>query len=249
MRFGKTLKASIYLPWKDQYFEYAKLKGLLREDGPEDKNVPWTEDDESRFCEEVLNVQLEKVATFQETTLKQLEQRATAAGEKIRSLNTKADNEKGDIISRFKEVEKGLESITNETKELKKYSSINYTAAIKIVKKHDRKRGNRYKIRPMLQIALSKRPFNSEQAYAPLLNRLSMMYFIIQQNFEENADPYPSMSDAPVPSQNGETYTAYKCKSYLVCNAQQALKVASSRGHSVLVLCSRGLILKVYSWY
>jgi SPX domain protein involved in polyphosphate accumulation len=216
MRFGRTLKASIYPPWKDQYFDYAKLKGLLREDGPEDEDSPWTEDDESRFCEEVLNVQLEKVATFQETSLKQLEQRATVAGEKLRDLAVEEGKQKGDItISRFKEVEKELENITNATKELKKYSSINYTAAIKIVKKHDRKRGNRYKVRPMLQIALSKRPFNSEQAYAPLLNKLSMMYFIIQQNLEENAEQHPlPTSDVPVPSQNGEKYTAYKCKSH-----------------------------------
>jgi SPX domain protein involved in polyphosphate accumulation len=214
MRFGKTLKASIYPPWKDQYFEYAKLKSLLREDGPEEEGKPWTEEDESRFCEEVLNVQLEKVAAFQEATLKQLEQRATAAGEKLRDIAIEEGKQKGDItIGRFKEVEKELESITNATKELKKFSSINYTAAIKIVKKHDRKRGNRYKIRPMLQIALSKRPFNSEQAYDPLLNKLSMMYFVIQQNLEENAEQYHvSTPDTQVPSQNGEKYTAYKCE-------------------------------------
>jgi hypothetical protein len=65
----------------------------------------------------------------------------------------------------------------------------------------------------MVQISLSKRPFNSEQSYAPLLNRLSVMYFVIRQNLEDNGDQRaPSTSDVPSQSQNGEKYTAYKCK-------------------------------------
>jgi SPX domain protein involved in polyphosphate accumulation len=131
MRFGKTLREAIYLPWKDQYLDYSKLKSLLREDGSQDEDKPWTEDDEARFCEEILNVQLEKVATFQESTLKKLEQGATLAGEKLRDLAPEEGKPKGDITAgRFKEVEEELDRITNEVKELKKYSNINYTGAL-----------------------------------------------------------------------------------------------------------------------
>ena len=213
MRFGKTLREAIYPPWKDQYVDYAKLKSLLREDGPQDEDKPWTEDDEARFCEEILNVQLEKVAAFQESTFKKLEQRTTVAGEKLRDLAPEEGKPKGDItLGRLRELEGELDSITNDVKELKKYSNINYTAFLKIVKKHDRKRGNRYKVRPILQISLSKRPFNSEQSYAPLLNKLSLMYFVIRQNLEDSSEQRASStSDTPYQSQSGEKYTAYKC--------------------------------------
>jgi SPX domain protein involved in polyphosphate accumulation len=214
MRFGKTLREAIYPPWKDQYVDYSKLKTLLREDGPQDEDKPWTEDDEARFCEEILNVQLEKVAAFQELTFKKLEQRTTLAGDKLKDLAPEEGKPMGDItLGRFKELEGELDSITNDVNELKKYSNINYTAFLKIVKKHDRKRGNRYKVRPMLQISLSKRSFNSEQSYAPLLNKLSLMYFIIRQHLDESSEPKnSSTTDVPDQMQNGEKYTAYKCK-------------------------------------
>ncbi|TAQ91458.1 hypothetical protein B7494_g146 [Chlorociboria aeruginascens] len=212
MRFGKTLRDSIYPPWKDQYVDYAKLKHLLREDAAEGDDRPWTEDDENKFCEEILNVQLEKIASFQASTFKSLEQRANQAGEKLRELAPGDGEQKGQLtIGRIKELEEELDEITNETKELKKYSSVNYTAFLKIVKKHDRKRGNNYKIRPMVQLSLSKRPFNSEKAYSPLVNKLSTMYFAVRQQLDENQDSAtgPS-SEAQSETQNGETYTAYK---------------------------------------
>ena len=213
MRFGRKLRNSIYAPWKDQYVDYGKLKILLRDDVEDDRD--WTEDDENKFCDEILNVQLEKIAAFQASTFQELEQRATAAGEKLRDLAPEEGNPKGDITTgRFKEVEEELDAIINETKELKKYSSINYTAFLKIVKKHDRKRGNNYKIRPMLQLSLSKRPFNSEQIYSPLLNKLSMMYFVVREQLEETENPAAPESDAQSTTHNGERYTAYKCRFY-----------------------------------
>jgi SPX domain protein involved in polyphosphate accumulation len=188
MRFGKTLRNSAYAPWKDQYIDYAKLKGLLREDVEDDR--AWTEDDENKFCDEILNVQLEKVAAFQASTFKGLEQRANKAGEKLRDLAPEEGSVKGDITAgRFKEIEEELDSIINETKELKKYSNINYTGFLKIVKKHDRKRGNNYKMRPMLQMTLSKR----------------------QQLDESSDQPATSASDTLAQTQNEEKYTAYKC--------------------------------------
>ena len=212
MRFGKTLRNSISQPWKDQYIDYDKLKKLLREDVDDER--AWTEEDENKFCEEILNVQLEKVAAFQASTFSKLEDRANKAGEKLRDLAPEDGKTKGDITTgRFKEIEEELDAIINETKELKKYSSINYTGFLKIVKKHDRKRGNNYKIRPMMQMTLSKRPFNSEQGYSPLLNKLSMMYFVVRQQLDENTDQPPAAAtDAQSQTQNGERYTAYKCE-------------------------------------
>ncbi|KAL2126173.1 hypothetical protein VTI74DRAFT_1550 [Chaetomium olivicolor] len=213
MRFGKTLRQSVYAPWKDKYIDYAKLKSILREDKPDDEDEPWTEDDENRFCDEIFNAQLEKVAAFQAEKIEDLRHRIDTAFETLKELPpaeegkepTEADTQ------RLKDLEAELDTITNEVKELQKYSNLNYTGFLKIVKKHDRKRGDRYKIRPMMMVSLAKRPFNSEQAYSPLLNKLSLMYFAIRQHLEEpGADAYPADPDSQAETHNGEKYTAHK---------------------------------------
>lgn len=215
MRFGKTLQESVYPPWKDKYIDYAKLKSMLREDpSSREDERPWTEDDEQKFSDEMLNVQLEKVATFQELTFKSLEQRGYKTGETLRDLTPVEGASRGDITTaRLKELEQELDGLIKETTELKKYSSVNYTGFLKIVKKHDRKRGNNYKIRPMLQLSLSKRPFNSEQAYSSLLLKLCNFYYAVRQHLDEPTDPgVAASSDVQSLTVNGEKYRAYKCR-------------------------------------
>ncbi|RSL63917.1 hypothetical protein CEP54_004950 [Fusarium duplospermum] len=217
MRFGRTLRESVYAPWKDKYIDYAKLKSLLREDVADDDH-PWTEDDETRFCEEIFNKQLEKVAEFQEQRFNALKERVDAAFEKLKELapveSTEDDGTipKGEIsASRLRALESELDDITNEVRELKKYSNINYTGFLKIIKKHDRKRGDRYKVRPMMQLSLAQRPFNSETGYSPLLNKLSIMYFAIRQQLEEGGDQLPPLDlESQGETHNGERYTAHK---------------------------------------
>ncbi|KAM0430455.1 hypothetical protein ACHAPT_005802 [Fusarium lateritium] len=217
MRFGRTLRESVYAPWKDKYIDYAKLKSLLREDVADDDR-PWTEDDETRFCEEIFNKQLEKVAEFQEQRFNALKERVDAAFEKLKELapveSTEEDGTvpKGEIsASRLRALESELDDITNEVRELKKYSNINYTGFLKIIKKHDRKRGDRYKVRPMMQLSLAQRPFNSETGYSPLLNKLSIMYFAIRQQLEEGGDQLPPLDlESQGETHNGERYTAHK---------------------------------------
>ncbi|KAG6045237.1 hypothetical protein E4U39_002578 [Claviceps sp. Clav50 group G5] len=215
MRFGKTLRQATYAPWKGKYIDYAKLKSLLHEDKFDDDSVPWTEDDENRFCEEIFNVQLEKVARFQQEQVDSLKRRADVVFEKLKEFapaegsSTKDATARGDAdVAKLRALEKELDDITNGVRELKKYSSINYTGFLKIVKKHDRKRGDRYKVRPMMQLSLAQRPFNSEQGYSPLLNKLSIMYFAIRQQLEIEAAPLDLDNEGE--TQNGERYTAHK---------------------------------------
>ncbi|KAF7547656.1 hypothetical protein G7046_g8941 [Stylonectria norvegica] len=219
MRFGQTLREAIYAPWKDKYIDYAKLKSLLREDRSDDGTQTWTGDDESRFCEEIFNVQLEKVAQFQQQRFNALKQRVDSTFDKLKDLapvdggDKDAASHKGEIAaSRLRSLETELDEITNEVKELKKYSNVNYTGFLKIVKKHDRKRGDSYKIRPMMQLSLAQRPFNSEQGYSPLLNKLSIMYFAIRQQLEDGGEmPQPlDLEIAQGETHNGERYTAHK---------------------------------------
>ncbi|KAL4804867.1 VTC domain-containing protein [Aspergillus unguis] len=198
MRFGKTLRNSIYPPWSKNYIDYNRLKGLLRErdvtGDDSDTDSSWTEQDEEAFVQELLNVQLDKVNAFQVQTSQQLRERTTECEDKLRPL-AKAGEEDGSTISEedkiriASEVLSVLDNITQEVSELEKYSRINFTGFLKAAKKHDRKRGARYRVRPLLQVRLSQLPFNSED-YSPLVRRLSVMYSFVREILSTNkAEP------------------------------------------------------------
>jgi SPX domain protein involved in polyphosphate accumulation len=187
MRFGRTLRNAIYEPWKDHYIDYTKLKSLLREHetGETDKHS-WTDQDEGRFVEELVNVQLEKVHTFHAEKYRELGERTARCETKLEGVSghkgaEERTGEDSGATSENKvpiltEVEEELDSISKEINELEKFSRINYTGFLKAAKKHDRRRGANYRVRPLLQVRLASLPFNSED-YSPLLYRYDRELF------------------------------------------------------------------------
>lgn len=216
MHFSRTLKNAIYEPWKADYIDYAKLKQLLREDGPEEDGKAWTEDDESTFVEELVNAQLEKVNAFQEKTYKSLQERTSNCEERLEASKSSGKNqedasaEKQDASpekDRLSEIVKELDGISKDLNELEKYSRINFSGFLKAAKKHDRRRGTNYKVRPLLQVRLAALPFNSED-YSPLLYRLSAMYAYVRQKLDGNSERPQSLKSE---SRNGaERYVSHK---------------------------------------
>ena len=233
MRFGSTLKRAIYPPWQDNYIDYTKLKKLLRDDesqpsspSTETKDV-WTEDDEGTFVDELVNVQLEKVHAFHKDTYEKLRDRTAACEAKLDDVavagvqerdaatgeTSEGSNGKKPVPSEqeqqkmMNEVLKELDTVTKETNELEKYSRINYTGFLKAAKKHDRKRGGSYRVRPLLQVRLSALPFNKED-YSPLLYRLSAMYSFIRQHLE-GADKIRGLS-MKEPQEAKEEYISHR---------------------------------------
>lgn len=94
MKFGSTLRKSVYPPWKAQYIDYDKLKKLLK-DNEDDNN--WTAEDESAFVDELANVQLEKVHNFIIEISQKLRDRTTACEKKLEPLavGLKTDDKEG----------------------------------------------------------------------------------------------------------------------------------------------------------
>lgn len=191
MRFGKTLRNTVYGPWAGKYIDYHKLKLLLREDdvtgdASDSEDSEWTEQDEEAFVQELINVQLDKVNAFQVETSRQLREHTSACEAKLRPLAPDTEQETpgiGDEDERksiASDVIQELDKITKEVSELEKYSRINFTGFLKAAKKHDRKRGARYRVKPLLQVRLSQLPFNSED-YSPLVRRLSVMYSFVRE--------------------------------------------------------------------
>ncbi|KAL8769843.1 MAG: hypothetical protein Q9209_004281 [Squamulea sp. 1 TL-2023] len=236
MRFGRTLQGSIYEPWKSQYIDYSRLKQLLREDesakgraSSEANDQDWTEQDEGAFVDELVNVQLEKVNAFHNETYRSLQDRTTdceieiqkiAASEKNqedkgRTAGALASDEQKQILSELLEK---LDSITKEINELEKYSRINYTGFLKAAKKHDRRRGSQYRVRPLLQVRLALLPFNSED-YSPLLYQLSAMYSFVRQRMQAEPEK-PS-----VEPETKEKSAGFQSHKLLVYNPQTS-KVA-----------------------
>ena len=226
MRYGKTLKSTIYPPWKDKYIDYDKLKELLREEssrpgssaGSQGEEDAWTEEDEGRFVEELINVQLEKVHAFQAETLQRLQDETSECEKRLEPLGVEAEGQDGkkddtaqipdgERKSTLKEVLKKLDGVTKETNELERYSRINYTGFLKACKKHDRKRGQSYRVRPLLQVRLAALPFYKED-YSPMLYRLSAMYSFVRQNLDGKAHHGISFDDV---RPGADSYTSYKC--------------------------------------
>ena len=240
MRFGQTLKQSIYPPWRENYINYSKLKKLLRDDhsAPSSPSTEtkddWTEEDEGTFVDELVNVQLEKVHAFHKETIEKLRDR-TARCEA--NLDTVAVAEHGvedrdqaqqdtgfdlkvngngsgkKAVPSEEEKQKilndalsQLDQISKETSELEKYSRINYTGFLKAAKKHDRKRGSSYRVRPLLQVRLGKLSFNAEN-YNPLLYRMSAMYSFVRQHLDGAEKRGLSVNE---PREGKEEYVSHK---------------------------------------
>ncbi|OJJ44158.1 hypothetical protein ASPZODRAFT_72849 [Penicilliopsis zonata CBS 506.65] len=218
MRFGKTLRNSVYPPWSGKYIDYHKLKVLLREqdvtgeDASDSDGLSWTEQDEEAFVQELINVQLDKVNAFQVEMSQRLKERTSACEAKLRPLvpnpeqeEPVTEEEKRKAIA--SEVLQELDGIAKEVTELEKYSRINFTGFLKAVKKHDRKRGPRYRVKPLLQVRLSQLPFNTED-YSPLVHRLSVIYSFARQVLSEGV---PESEEVTAESRFGhDAYSSYK---------------------------------------
>ncbi|OXV10430.1 hypothetical protein Egran_01807 [Elaphomyces granulatus] len=220
MLFGKTLENSIYPPWKDKYIDYHKLKLLLRErdetgkDLSDNESQSWTEQDEEAFVQELINVQLDKVNAFQAETSLQLRDRTSACEAKLGPMVPKEGAEEPSVDDEKRmevaaEVLEELNGITKEVSELEKYSRLNFTGFLKAAKKHDRKRGARYRVRPLLQVRLSQLPFNSED-YSPLLNRLSAMYTFVRQVLSKGLTEVKDTATTAGSRFGHDTYTSHK---------------------------------------
>ncbi|KAF2840431.1 SPX-domain-containing protein [Patellaria atrata CBS 101060] len=209
------------------------LRDTNGSDNAEEENE-WTDEDESAFVDELVTQQLEKVHGFHQEVYQTIWDRTSQCESKLDTIvkSSKAaegvqeedmdddadggdraedEKEKPEMTGEerdkiLKEVLSELDGITKEIQELEKYSRINYTGFLKACKKHDRRRGGKYKIRPLLNVRLAALPFNKED-YSTVLFRLSTMYSFVRQNLE--GDPKRGLSFGENQT-GGETFTTHK---------------------------------------
>jgi len=63
MKFGRTIKTSLYAEWADKYLQYSELKKEIKNRMAKN-NGTWTDKDEDEFVA-ILSKELDKVYDFQ----------------------------------------------------------------------------------------------------------------------------------------------------------------------------------------
>ncbi|OBZ86890.1 Vacuolar transporter chaperone 4 [Choanephora cucurbitarum] len=164
MKFGSQLNDAIYPEWTEYYIDYDGLKKRLRK---AEKDKPFTERDETEFVE-LLDNNLEKVYAFHQEKIEDIKKRIELEDEKI---NAQIPSE--DSVNEMSAIQESINLIADDINRLARYSRINYTGFLKIVKKHDRHTD--YVLRPMFMVRLNQCPFWNEDNDA-LLIKLSQLF-------------------------------------------------------------------------
>ena len=84
MKFGRTIKTSLYPEWSSQYLQYSDLKKDIKRRMAENEGI-WTDKDEDEFVEE-LRMELDKVYSFQKSKVSELTGRIEQVNTEVNQL-------------------------------------------------------------------------------------------------------------------------------------------------------------------
>ncbi|KAG0285353.1 vacuolar transporter chaperone [Linnemannia gamsii] len=167
MKFGHQLKTSLYPEWVYYYLAYDSLKAELKT--RLGKNLGgWTEDDESAFAE-LLEKELDKVYSFQKVKSGEIMRRLQHAKQEVEEIIQSNDAQNEDYAL----LEEELSHIIADVHDLAKFTRLNYTGFLKIIKKHDKL--THWILRPIFMVRLNSKPFYKEN-YDALIVKLSSLY-------------------------------------------------------------------------
>ncbi|KAI9769041.1 MAG: vacuolar transporter chaperone [Geoglossum umbratile] len=198
MKFGQQLRTSLIRDYYYYYISYDDLKNSLKTSYvsqptiaiPHPKQRPWAEDDEKHFVSE-LEVELDKVFTFQRVK----------SGEIVRRIKA-SEKEVNDVIGRLEQqgprrpsqanpgafadvpteedfmlLEEDLSDIIADVHDLAKFTQLNYTGFQKIIKKHDKQTD--WHLKPVFAARLKAKPFFTDN-YDAFIVKLSKLYNIVR---------------------------------------------------------------------
>lgn len=165
MKFGHTLKTSLNPEWVSFYLDYDGLKSILKKKLP---YVEWREEDESKFIEK-LEKELAKVYNFQKVKSNEMEKHIQREAAEVQALCSKENPHEDEFTA--SEIELGR--IIADVHDLAKFTRLNYTGFLKIIKKHDKV--TNWIIKPMFSARLNAKPFYKEN-YESLIIRISTLY-------------------------------------------------------------------------
>ncbi|RKP09460.1 SPX-domain-containing protein [Thamnocephalis sphaerospora] len=169
MKFGSQLRDALYPEWRFYYLDYAGLKRQIK-----DRTVArsYKEGDEAYFVEQ-LEQELDKVFSFQQVKYGEINRRVQALEDRVQKLSEDPETE----MSAYEDVEVDINAVLEEVNELARFTRLNYSGFLKIIKKHDKHTG--YVLKPMFMVRLNARPFYRESFDAMML-QLSRLYDIVR---------------------------------------------------------------------
>ncbi|ORZ17341.1 VTC domain-domain-containing protein [Absidia repens] len=197
MKFGSQLRDAIYHEWKDAYLDYDGLKKKLRK---AEKDTPFSERDEVEFVE-LLDSNLEKVYAFHQEKMDDIRTRTDHWAEMIASQLPS-----NDTVEEMGRIQENINDIADDINRLARYSRINYTGFLKIVKKHDRH--TNYVLRPMFMVRLNQCPFWNE-SNDTLLLKLSQLFAQVRQGGKTMSFQQPAPTNTII-SQQLQTSATYE---------------------------------------
>ncbi|KAF9900225.1 vacuolar transporter chaperone [Linnemannia zychae] len=175
MKFGSQLKANRAPHWRYHFVDYDGLKAHLKSRSHERE---FTDQDEADFVK-LLDAELEKVASFQTMKLGEVQRRTEHCEYTIRQhQSASAKSSEKLTLASFVVTESEINKITQDLQDLAHFQRLNYTAFLKIIKKHDKHTG--FTIRAhFMNVQLVSFPFHRE-SFTPLVSRLSTLYNIVR---------------------------------------------------------------------
>ncbi|KAJ1742943.1 hypothetical protein LPJ78_002217 [Coemansia sp. RSA 989] len=226
MKFGQQLRDSLFPDWKFYYVDYSGLKRFLYER----TEKGYTADDESEFVK-LLDSELEKVNNFQQTKSSEMKQRIEYCEKQVDLITQNpapedAKREQLDII------EREIDAVISEVYELAKFTRLNFTAFIKIVKKHDKNAP--FILKPIFTERLNSRPFFKEN-FDELLLELSRLYNIVRNggvDVDGNKDPQAG---------NGQNFVRQTTKYWVHPDNVMELKLYILKYLPVLIYRTKGM--------
>ncbi|KAG0079109.1 hypothetical protein BGZ92_001197 [Podila epicladia] len=174
MKFGSQLKANRAPHWKFHFVDYDGLKALLK---AKSHGREFTEQDEAQFEKQLLT-ELDKVASFQTLKLGEVQRRTEHCEYTIQQHQLSGSSEKLTLAS-FVATESEINKITKDLQDLARFQQLNYTAFLKIIKKHDKHTSGFSSLRITFMNHLQTKPFHKE-SFAPFVSRLSSLYSIVR---------------------------------------------------------------------
>ncbi|KAF9202342.1 vacuolar transporter chaperone [Haplosporangium sp. Z 27] len=167
MKFGEHLRESVQPEWGFNYITYDELKDVLK---TRTDAQSWNETDEGYFVE-LLERELEKVYSFQNVKIGEVHR-------KLNYYNSQAQDFKknGAEEETWQALEIELFRLVAEIDVLAKYTRLNYTGFLKIVKKHDKQ--TQWMLKSIFHVRLNAKPFHKEN-YDAVIVRLSSIYHVV----------------------------------------------------------------------
>ncbi|KAN0062416.1 vacuolar transporter chaperone [Thecaphora frezii] len=98
MKFGRTIKTSLYAGWADKYLQYSELKKEIKKRLAANNGV-WTDKDEDEFVS-LLSKELDKVYDFQKLKVTEITERIKEAQSEVNLLVSSRNNSSSSLPSR-----------------------------------------------------------------------------------------------------------------------------------------------------